>query len=212
MRSRPAPFCHGRPRLADQPDPDYSTTVHGLDFTSPPDPFHLFAGWFRDAADAGHIEPTAMSLSTVTPEGRPAARMVLLKDAGPSGFTFYTNYESNKGRDLDAHPFAALTFWWDRLQRQVRIEGPVEKVARDESEAYFRSRPRGSRRVRPPSVPERSVLTSSQSNSGMPATRQLCSPLTAKNYGQNPKSWAVAGRPDRAPGPPESASALRGRQ
>lgn len=119
--------------------------MHGLDFTTPPDPFHLFARWFREATEAGHIEPSAMTLSTVTKEGRPAARMVLLKDAGPAGFTFYTNYESDKARDLAGRPFAALTFFWDRLQRQVRIEGAVEKVSRGESEAYFRSRPRGSR-------------------------------------------------------------------
>lgn len=122
--------------------------MHAADEFPPtlaPAPLDLFHRWFRDAVDAGHIEPTAMTLSTVTSEGRPAARTVLLKDAGPAGFTFYTNYESDKGRQLEARPVAALTFWWDRLQRQVRIEGPVEKVSREESEAYFRTRPRGSR-------------------------------------------------------------------
>lgn len=88
--------------------------------------------------------PNAMTLATVDERGRPAARIVLLKEIDDRGFTFYTNYESRKGGDLAAHPYAALVLFWDALHRQVRIEGSVEKVGADESDAYFASRPRGS--------------------------------------------------------------------
>jgi pyridoxamine 5'-phosphate oxidase len=89
-------------------------------------------------------EPTAFSLATVGADGRPSVRMLLLKDASDAGFVFYTNYESRKGRDLLAHPAAAMCFHWQPLDRQVRIEGPVERVSDDEADAYFASRPRGS--------------------------------------------------------------------
>jgi pyridoxamine 5'-phosphate oxidase len=110
-----------------------------------PDPFQQFEAWLRDAVESAHHEPTAMTLATCTADGRPSARMVLLKDVTPAGFVFYTNYESQKARELEENPRAALVFWWGRLERQVRVEGDVERVSREESEAYFRTRPRGSR-------------------------------------------------------------------
>ena len=110
-----------------------------------PDPFHFFQRWFDEALAAGVTEPNAMTLATVDDDGQPAARIVLLKGLDERGFVFYTNYESRKGRELAAQPRAALVFWWEALERQVRIEGTVEKVTAEESDAYFASRPRGSR-------------------------------------------------------------------
>lgn len=108
----------------------------------PADPQVLFDDWFEAAQREPTADPTAMALATVNAEGRPSARIVLLKAADPRGFVFYTNYQSRKANDLDARPFAALTFWWPWLKRQVRIEGAVERVAGSESDAYFASRPR----------------------------------------------------------------------
>ena len=109
-----------------------------------PDPLAQFERWLADAAAASLVEPTAMSLATVSAEGRPSLRIVLFKGLYQGGFTFYTNYESRKGEELAARPEAALTFWWDKLERQVRIEGRVERVPRELSDRYFHSRPRGS--------------------------------------------------------------------
>jgi pyridoxamine 5'-phosphate oxidase len=109
------------------------------------DPLKQFGVWMVEAIHAQIPEPTAMTLSTVDERGRPAGRIVLLKGVDPRGFVFYTNYESRKGRDLAAHPAAALTFLWKELERQVRIEGTVERVTQDESTAYYDSRPLGSR-------------------------------------------------------------------
>jgi pyridoxamine 5'-phosphate oxidase len=108
------------------------------------DPVAQFERWLADAQAAGLVEPTAMALATVAADGRPSLRMVLFKGLHEGGFCFYTNYESRKGRELAARPYAAATFWWDRLERQVRIEGRVEKLPRELSERYFHSRPRGS--------------------------------------------------------------------
>ncbi|MDX1607156.1 MAG: pyridoxamine 5'-phosphate oxidase, partial [Candidatus Competibacterales bacterium] len=108
------------------------------------DPISQFERWFTEAQHAELPEPNAMTLATVDPEGRPQARVVLLKDFGPEGFVFYTNYQSAKGRELAARPHAALLFLWIELERQVRIDGPVTRVAEAESEAYFRIRPRAS--------------------------------------------------------------------
>jgi pyridoxamine 5'-phosphate oxidase len=108
------------------------------------DPVVQFGRWFEQAASAGLLEPTAMTLATATPDGRPSARMVLLRGFDRRGFVFYTNYDSRKGAELAANPRAALVFWWGELERQVRIEGPVERTTREESEAYFHSRPLGS--------------------------------------------------------------------
>jgi pyridoxamine 5'-phosphate oxidase len=111
-----------------------------------PDPFRQFARWFQEALNCAAIaEPNAMVLSTVSPEGRPHARFMLLKGFDAKGFVFFTNYQSEKGRDLAANPRAALTFGWIDLERQVRIEGTVAKTSRADAEAYFQTRPRGSR-------------------------------------------------------------------
>jgi len=108
------------------------------------DPVVQFGRWFEQAEGAGLLEPTAMTLATATPDGVPSARMVLLRGFDQRGFVFYTNYESRKGAELAANPTAALVFWWGELERQVRIEGRVERTTREESEAYFHSRPPGS--------------------------------------------------------------------
>jgi pyridoxamine 5'-phosphate oxidase len=108
-----------------------------------PDPLRQFARWFEEAAAAGVAMPEAMALATATPDGSPSVRMVLLKGFDERGFSFYTGYESRKGRELAENPRAALLFHWPG--RQVRIEGPVERLTAEESEAYFASRPRGSR-------------------------------------------------------------------
>jgi pyridoxamine 5'-phosphate oxidase len=109
-----------------------------------PDPLAQFERWFAEACAADIHEPTAMGLATVGADGQPSLRIVLFKGLEAGGFTFYTNYESRKGADLAARPLAALTFWWDKLERQVRIEGRVERVSQALSDHYFHSRPRGS--------------------------------------------------------------------
>jgi pyridoxamine 5'-phosphate oxidase len=108
------------------------------------DPIAQFRAWFVDAQQAGGVEPNAMTLATASPDGQPAARTVLLKGLDERGFVFYSNYESDKGRELDANPRAELLFYWPALERQVRVRGTVERVTRAESEAYFHSRPKGS--------------------------------------------------------------------
>ena len=110
-----------------------------------PNPLQQFQIWFDQAIAAEVPEPNAMTLATATPEGIPAARIVLLKGLDERGFMFYTNYESRKGQELAANPRAVLVFWWAELERQVRIEGTVEKVEEAEAIAYFQSRPVGSR-------------------------------------------------------------------
>lgn len=110
-----------------------------------PDPVRQFGKWFDQAHRAGLIEPNAMALATSTSDGHPSARMVLLKGVGPAGFVFFTDYRSRKGTELDANPNVSLCFWWDALQRQVRVAGAASRTSREESEAYFRSRPHGSR-------------------------------------------------------------------
>jgi pyridoxamine 5'-phosphate oxidase len=109
------------------------------------DPFTQFHAWLAEALEAKVPEPTAMTLATVDEEGSPSARIMLLKALDERGFVFYTNYQSRKGHDLAARPRAALTFFWKELQRQVRIEGRVEKVSAAESDEYFAIRPLGSR-------------------------------------------------------------------
>ena len=121
-------------------------TLRGFDITdADANPLAQFRTWFDTAVQAGLPEPNAMTLATATPEGRPSARIVLLKGLDARGFVFYSNYESRKGRELTSNPFAALVFLWDELERQVRIEGAVEQVAAAEADAYFASRPWGSR-------------------------------------------------------------------
>ncbi|HLS85577.1 MAG TPA: pyridoxamine 5'-phosphate oxidase [Burkholderiales bacterium] len=110
-----------------------------------PSPITQFEAWFGDALKAGLPLPNAMTLATVTPEGAPDARIVLLKGIEAGAFVFYTNYASRKGRELDATGAACLVFFWAELERQVRIEGRVEKVAPEASDAYFATRPLGAR-------------------------------------------------------------------
>ncbi|MBW8876620.1 MAG: pyridoxamine 5'-phosphate oxidase [Acidobacteria bacterium] len=109
------------------------------------DPVDQFRVWLGQAREAQPEDFTAMVLATADRDGRPAARVVLLKGFDERGFVFYTHYASAKGRELAANPRAALVFYWSALERQVRIEGVVERTTREESEAYFASRPRGSR-------------------------------------------------------------------
>ena len=109
-----------------------------------PDPLAQLARWLKDAEAAGMFEPTAMTLATATADGRPSARIVLYKGPHEGGLTFYTNYESRKGDELAANARAALVFWWDKLERSVRVEGRVSKLPRKMSEDYAHSRPRGS--------------------------------------------------------------------
>jgi pyridoxamine 5'-phosphate oxidase len=110
------------------------------------DPFLMFREWLGTARDENVVEPEAFCLSTATADGRPSARMLLLRGVD-HGLLFYTNYLSRKGRELTENPFAAMTFWWGDLERQVRIEGEVHQVTAEESDAYFASRPASSRQA-----------------------------------------------------------------
>lgn len=107
-------------------------------------PIKQFDTWFNEAIAAKVLEPNAMTLSTATPDGRPSARIVLLKGFDNSGFMFYTNYLSRKGKEIAKNPLGALTFFWGDLERQVRIEGTIEKISREKSDQYFHSRPKKS--------------------------------------------------------------------
>jgi pyridoxamine 5'-phosphate oxidase len=125
----------GAPMSADRP----------LDLPDlPPEPISQFERWFAEAREGGAFEPEAMALATASPAGAPSARMVLNKGFDERGFVFYTNYASRKGHELDANPRAALLFHWPELGRQVRVEGPVSRVSRAETEAYAHSRSRSS--------------------------------------------------------------------
>ncbi len=108
-------------------------------------PFVQFRNWYDDAKSAGVPEPNAMTLATATKDGRPSARIVLLKEMDERGFMFATNYESRKGEEIEENPTVALLFFWGEAERQVRIEGSIEKVSTEESNLYFQSRPRESR-------------------------------------------------------------------
>lgn len=108
------------------------------------DPVAMFRRWMHDVVTAGLHEPNAMVVSTVSEEGRPSSRMVLLKGLDERGFVFYTNYESRKGRDLTAHPACALLFPWHHLERQVRVEGTAVRLSQAENDAYFATRPHAS--------------------------------------------------------------------
>ena len=109
------------------------------------DPIALFEAWLSDAKKTTQLEPNAMTLATIDGMGNPHARIVLLKGQDDRDFKFYTNYLSHKGEELLASPSAALVFWWDQLERQVRVEGTVEKLSDEENDAYFQERPKGSR-------------------------------------------------------------------
>lgn len=119
--------------------------VRGLDeLTVTDDPIALFRAWYRDAERAGLLLPEAAAVATATRDGAPSVRMMLLKEIDEGGFVFYTNYASRKGEELAANPRASLCFYWGILERQVRVEGAVEKIPVERSEAYFHTRPRGS--------------------------------------------------------------------
>jgi pyridoxamine 5'-phosphate oxidase len=126
--------------MSDPPTIKHPSWLTTGDFTTADDPFALFAAWLEQATQAEPRDPTAMTLATVDADGMPNARMVLLKGADPRGFVFYTNKGSQKGRELDAAPKAALVFHWKSLNKQVRIRGPVEHVSDAEADAYFATR------------------------------------------------------------------------
>jgi pyridoxamine 5'-phosphate oxidase len=109
------------------------------------DPIRQFRSWYDEVLSAGVPDPTALTLATATPEGRPSARVVLLSSFDERGFVFHTNYDGRKGRDLEANPHAALSFFWPTFERQVRIEGRVQRTAAADSDAYFARRPAGAR-------------------------------------------------------------------
>ena len=127
----------------DEKKPAYSDTTLDEN-TVGRDPLILFQRWLDEAVAAGIHLPEAMTLATATPEGKPSARLVLLKQADARGFVFFTNYNSTKARDLDSNPQAALVFYWPQFERQVRVEGRVERTSVLESDAYFKTRPRES--------------------------------------------------------------------
>ncbi len=126
-------------------DNSQSETTEDQEFSNAEQPLQLFHRWMEEAVAKEINDPTAMSVATVDTNGMPNVRMVLLKDATEKGFTFYTNFESAKGLELQANPKAALCFHWKSLRRQVRIRGIVEKVSDTEADDYFASRPKGSR-------------------------------------------------------------------
>ena len=116
-----------------------------LESNAPSEPWELFSSWFEIARKTKILEPNAMILSTVMQDGQPTSRVVLLKDFDQSGLVFFTNYLSQKGEQLAHNPRASILFWWEPLQRQIRVEGEVVKIDEEDSDAYFQSRPYGSR-------------------------------------------------------------------
>ncbi len=128
--------------MSDAASIEHPAWLTGGDFTEADEPLRLFAAWFAEARRAEPVNPEAMTLATVDADGRPNARMVLLKGFDERGFVFYSNAESTKGHELAAAPQAALTFYWKALQRQVRLRGPVEAVSDAEADAYFATRSR----------------------------------------------------------------------
>ncbi len=142
MSTRPSSATNSFPNVGELRR-DYSRQTL-LESNAESNPFLQFQNWFTQALNAQVIEPNAMTLATITPEGRPAARIVLLKDFDERGFVFYSNFQSRKGQEIAQTPAAALVFWWGELERQVRIEGSITLVSKAEADAYFQSRPRGS--------------------------------------------------------------------
>ena len=149
------------------------------------DPLEQFGLWLQQALDAQVPEPNAMTLATVGEEGRPSTRIVLIKGFDARGITWYTNYESRKGRELAGHPFAALQFHWVELERVVRIEGRVEKTSAEESDAYFASRPLDNR-IGAWASPQSQVISSRAvlvANAAKTAARYALSPPRPPHWG-----------------------------
>src|ERR1700712_2738567 len=141
---------------------DYSAASLSED-TTKADPIKQFEKWFNEAVEMQQHEPTAMTLATATHDGRPSARIVLLKGFDNNGFVFYTNYLSRKGKEIAKNPLGALMFFWGTLERQVRIEGTIEKISKEDSIRYFQTRPRPSQlsAVASPQsqeIPDRDIL------------------------------------------------------
>jgi len=172
---------------------EYSKAQLDVDSVNP-DPIQQFLDWFNEALQSGNAEPNAMTVSSVGKGGRPSARILLLKGVEDGRFVFYTNYQSRKGQELQENPFAALTFFWPELERQIRIEGKVEKVAGEISDAYFKSRPRTSR-IGAHASPQ------SQPINGRDNILKKAAMLTAKYVGREvprPEYWGGFGIiPDR---------------
>ncbi|CAM8982202.1 unnamed protein product [Rhodiola kirilowii] len=169
------------------------------------DPMDQFQMWFSDALAAGVREPNAMALTTSGKNGKPSSRMVLLKGVDKDGFVWYTNYESRKGREISENPNASLLFYWDSLNRQVRVEGTVEKVSEEESEQYFHSRPRGSQlgaivSKQSSVVPGRQALSQlyKQLEEEFSDGREIPKPAHWGGYRLKPKLWEFwQGQPSR---------------
>lgn len=140
-------------------------------------PYEQFGLWFEQALEQNVPEPTAMTLATADAQGRPSARIVLLKGFDESGFVFYTNYNSRKGQDLAAQPYVCLNFFWQQLERQVRINGLIDKVSAQESDEYFHSRPLGSRL---------GAWVSAQSQPTTLAALEANSAAVQQKYGEQP--------------------------
>lgn len=150
-----------------------------------PDPLRQFQHWLQQALDAQLPEPNAMTLATVGPDGRPSTRVVLIKGVDARGLVWYTNYHSRKGRELEAHPFAALQFHWVELERVVRIEGRVERTSEAESDAYFASRPLDSR-IGAWASPQSEVIASRAvlvANAAQVSARHLLNPPRPPHWG-----------------------------
>ena len=143
-----------------------------------PDPIEMFGRWFDDTVAAGLHEPNAMVVTTVSGEGHPSTRLVLLKGIDQRGFVFYTNYGSRKARDIEANPAVSLLFPWHDLQRQVRVEGTASRVSQEDSEAYFASRPRGSQLGAWASPQSQEVSSRASSTRCTAAPRSGSPPLT----------------------------------
>ena len=161
---------------------------------SPADPLALFERWFQQALDGQLPEPNAMTLATVGTDGRPSTRVVLIKGFDERGIVWYTNYESRKGRDLAVQPYAALQFHWVELERVVRIEGRVEKISAEESDAYFHSRPLDSRLgawASPQSqvISSRAVLVKAAAEAALRHALQPPRPPHWGGYRLAPDSW-----------------------
>ena len=142
------------------------------------DPLTLFARWLEDARRASVVEPTAFCLSTASPDGAPSARFLLLRGHDARGFVFYSHYEGRKGRDLAENPRAAMTFWWAALERQIRVEGRTERLPDAESDAYWASRPAGSRAASAAS-PQSEVIPN----------REWLEARVAEDHPQRPEGW-----------------------